>query len=169
MTRLRARQRGFTLLEVLLALAAGALLLSAVMPMLSMTVAAATSPAADEQAELERQASFAIERIGRAVRAKALAPGPAGSLAPAAQGAATTGTWLAPATFQLSGAAAPFTLVEKRDGDAVLHVLAESVDSVVFTALPGGDGRQLIQVDLVLKSANATASMRSIMRMGWLQ
>ena len=157
------RQRGFTLLEVLLALAAGALLLSSVMPMLTMTVAAATNPATSEQADLERQAAFAIDRMARVVRAKTPAV-----LAPAPD-PASTGTWLAPATFQLSGAKAPFTLVEKRDGDNVLHVLAESVDSVRFTALPVIDGRQLIQVDLVLKTANAATSVTSTMRMGWLQ
>lgn len=157
------RQRGFTLLEVLLALAAGALLLSSVLPMLTTTVAAATNPATSEQADLERQAAFAIDRMARVVRAKAPAV-----LSPA-QDPATTGPWLAPATFQLSGVKAPFTLVEKRAGDNVLHVLAESVDSVRFSALPVTDGRQLIQVELVLKSANAATSVTSVMRMGWLQ
>jgi len=171
------RARGFTLLEMLLALATGALLLSAVMPMLTMTAAAATSPATDEQADLDRQASFAMERIARVVRAKAPAvlappPGATGLMAlfnAAPQDPATTGAWLAPATFQRVGAKAPYTLVEKRDGDNVLHVLADSVDSVQFTALPLSEGRQLIQVDLVLKTANATSSASSIMRMGWLQ
>jgi prepilin-type N-terminal cleavage/methylation domain-containing protein len=162
MTRSTPRQSGFTLLEVMLALAAGALLLSAVLPMLTLSVAAATNPATTEQADLDRQAAFAMERIARAVRARAPA-------ALSAQSPATTGTWLAPATFQLSGSQAPYTLVEKRDGDAVLHVLAESVQSVTFTALPLSDGRQLIQVDLALQSANASTSLSSVMRMGWLQ
>lgn len=171
------RARGFTLLEMLLALATGALLLSAVMPMLTMTVAAATDPAKDEQADLDRQAAFAMERIARAVRAKAPAvlappPGATGLLAlfnVTPQDPATTGAWLKPATFQRAGARAPYTLVEQRDGDKDLHVLADSVDSVQFTALPLSEGRQLIQVDLVLKTANATSSASSIMRMGWLQ
>jgi prepilin-type N-terminal cleavage/methylation domain-containing protein len=171
------KQRGFTLLEVLLALATGALLLSAVMPMLTLSVAAATNPVLSEQAELDRQAAFAMERIAGVIRAKApvilaVPPGATGLLAllnPAPQKADTTGTWLAPSTFQLAGAKTPFTLVEKRDGDAVLHVLAESVDSVQFTALTVGDGRQLIRVDLVLKSGKAATSISSVMRMGWLQ
>lgn len=173
----RAGRCGFTLLEMLLALATGALLLSAVMPMLTATVAAASSPATAEQAELDRQAAFAIERIARAVRAKApvvLAqpPGATGLLAllnPAPPDPFTTGTWLKPATFLRTGAKAPYTLVEKRDGDSVLHVLADSVDSVQFTALPLSEGGQMIQVDLVLKTANATTSVSSAMRMGWLQ
>jgi prepilin-type N-terminal cleavage/methylation domain-containing protein len=177
MIRNDTAQGGFTLFEVLLALAASALLLSAVMPMLSMSVAAATSPATNEQAELERQAAFVIERIARAVRAKAPAvlaapPGATGFMAifnPVAQDPGTSGTWLAPATFQLAGAKAPFTLVEKRDGDAVTHVLADSVTSIQFTALPVSDGRQLIRVDLVLQTANAAATVSSVMRMGWLQ
>jgi prepilin-type N-terminal cleavage/methylation domain-containing protein len=169
MIRNDTAQGGFTLFEVLLALAASALLLSAVMPMLSMSVAAATSPATNEQAELERQAAFVIERIARAVRAKAPAvlaapPGATGFMAifnPVAQDPGTSGTWLAPATFQLAG--------EKRDGDAVTHVLADSVTSIQFTALPVSDGRQLIRVDLVLQTANAATTVSSVMRMGWLQ
>lgn len=177
MTRIVRKNGGFTLLEVLLALSAGALLLSAVMPMLSMSVAAATDPVKAEQAELDRQAAFAMERIARAVRSKAPAvlaapPGATGLLAifnPAPQDPGTSGAWLAPATFQLSGTKIPFTLVEKRDRDPVLHVLADSVQSVQFTALPVNDGRQLIQVDLVLQSANAATRVSSVMRMGWLQ
>jgi prepilin-type N-terminal cleavage/methylation domain-containing protein len=171
------KQRGFTLLEVLLALAASALLLSAVMPMLSMSVAAATNPAISEQAELDRQAAFAMERIAGVIRAKApailaVAPGATGLMAlfnPAPQKADTTGTWLAPSTFQLVGATAPFALVEQRDGDAVQHVLADSVTWVQFTALAVGDGRQLIRVDLVLNSGKAATRVSSVMRMGWLQ
>lgn len=173
----RARQRGLTLLELVLALAAGALLLSALMPMLNQTVAAATNPATTEQAELDRQAAFALERIARVVRAKApavlaLTPGATGLLAlfnlPQPD-PLTTGTWLTPATFQRAGTGAPYTLVEKRDGDTVTHVLAESVSSLAFTALPVSDGRQLIQIDLVLKTANATSSVTGVTRMGWLQ
>jgi hypothetical protein len=67
------------------------------------------------------------------------------------------------------GATAPFTLVEQRDGDAVQHVLADSVTSVQFTALVVGDGRQLIRVDLVLNSGKAATRVSSVMRMGWLQ
>lgn len=177
MNRRANRMRGLTLLEMLLALATGALLLSAMLPMLNMTVSAATNPATNDQADLDRQAAFAVERIARVVRAQAPAilappPGATGLMAlfnAAPQVPTTTGTWLAPATFQLSGTKSPYTLVEKRDGDNTLHVLADSVDSVQFTALPLSEGRQLIQVDLVLKTANATASVSSIMRMGWLQ
>jgi prepilin-type N-terminal cleavage/methylation domain-containing protein len=169
--------QGFTLFEVLLALAASALLLSAVMPMLSMSVAAATNPATSDQADLDRQAAFAVERIARAVRAKAPAvlaapPGATGLLAllnAAPQDPGTTGTWLAPATFTLTGSKAPYTLTEKRDGDAVLHIIADSVESLQFTALPVSDGRQLIRVDLTLRSANASSTVSSVMRMGWLQ
>lgn len=177
MMQVPERARGFTLLEMLLALAASALLLSAVMPMLAMSVAAATNPVTNDQAELDRQASFAMERIGRSVRAKApvilaAAPGATGLLAlfnPLPQSPGTSGTWLAPSTFQLSGTKAPYTLVEKRDGDNVLHVLSDSVESVQFTALTVGDGRQLIQVDLSLRTANAATSLSTVMRMGWLQ
>ncbi|MDQ2822883.1 MAG: prepilin-type N-terminal cleavage/methylation domain-containing protein [Pseudomonadota bacterium] len=171
------RQRGITLLELLLALSAGALLLSAVMPMLNVSISAAASAATTEQTDLERQAAFAIDRIGRALRAAAptvlaAPPGLTGLLAilnPATQDTTTSGTWFAPATFQLSGTAAPFTLVEKRDGDAVLHVLAVSVDSFSIVPLPVSDGRQLVKIDLVLKKNNLTTSASSVVRMGWLQ
>lgn len=177
MNRRANRMRGLTLLEMLLALATGALLLSAMLPMLNMTVSAATSPATNDQIDLDRQAAFAVERIARVVRAQAPAilappPGATGLMAlfnAAPQVPTTTGTWLAPATFQLSGTKAPYTLLEKRDGDNTLHVLADSVDSVQFTALPVSEGRQLIQVDLVLKIGNTTSTASSVMRMGWLQ
>lgn len=171
------RQRGVTLLELLLALSLGALLLSAVLPMLNLSISAASNPAAIAQADLERQAAFAINRINMVVRAKAPATlatvagitGPLASLNPVAQDPATSGTWFAPSTFLLSGTAAPYTLVEQRTGDSVLHVLAESVNSFKITALPVTDGRQLVQVDLVLKTSNAMASVTSVMRMGWMQ
>lgn len=180
MNRRANRMRGLTLLEMLLALATGALLLSAMLPMLNMTVSAATNPATNDQADLDRQAAFAVERIARVVRAQAPAilappPGATGLMAlfnAAPQATTTTGTWLAPATFQLSGSKAPYTLVEKRDGDNTLHVLADSVDSVdsvQFTALPVSEGRQLIQVDLVLKTGKTISTASSVMRMGWLQ
>jgi len=158
-------QRGFTLLELLLALACGALLLSSVMPVLSMSVAAATSSATTDQTDLERQAAFAVDRIARVVRATA--PG-VPTLATAAD-PTTTGAWLAPSTFQLSGAAPPYSLVEIRSGDTVPHVLADSVTAVAFTELPLTDGRQLVQVDLTLDKGNASTTVRSVMRMGWLQ
>lgn len=171
------KQHGMTLLELLLALAAGALLLSAMMPLLNTTIAAATNPAVNDQADLERQATFATERIASLVRAKAPAiltsvPGLTGLLAILnypAQDPATSGTWFAPATFKLAGAASPFTLVEQRDGDATLHILADSVDAFSITALPVSDGRQLIKVDLTLKKNNAVAKASTVVRMGWLQ
>lgn len=177
MTRPSRHARGFTLLEVLLALASGALLLSAVMPMLSLSVAAATNPATSDQADLDRQAAYAIDRIARAVRARAptvlgVTPGLTGLLAPlnpAVQDASTSGTWFSPATFQLSGTAVPYTLVEKRDGDAVLHVLADSVAAFSIVPLPVADGRQLVQVDLTLKKNTAVSTASAVVRMGWLQ
>ena len=167
------KQAGFTLLELLLALATGALLLSAVMPMLNMSIATATSSATTDQADLERQAAFAIDRIARVVRAKAPAvlaapPGLTGLLAafnPAVQPVTTSGTWFSPATFQLSGA----TLVENRDGDSVPHVLADGVTSFSIVPLPVADGRQLVQVDLTLTNGNASTTVTSLVRMGWLQ
>lgn len=171
------RQRGVTLLELLLALSVGALLLSAVFPMLNLSISAASNPATLLQADLDRQAAFAINRINMVVRATApadlaAAPGQTGLLAllnPVPQDPTTTGAWFAPSTFLLSGTAAPYTLVEQRTGDTVLHVLADSVNSVKFTALPVIDGRQLLQVDLVLKKNAATTSVTSVMRMGWMQ
>lgn len=167
------RQRGITLLELLLALAAGALLLSAMLPLLNTTMAAATTAATSDQADLDRQAAFATERIARVVRTKAPAiltsvPGLTGLLAVLnypAQDPATSGTWFAPATFKLTGT----TLVEQRDGDATPHVLADSVSTFSITALPISDGRQLIKVDLTLKKNNVIATASTVMRMGWLQ
>lgn len=170
--------RGFTLLEMLLALASGALLLSSVLPMLNMTIASAASSATSDQADLERQAAFAVDRIARVVRATPppvpvpLPPPPlipAGTPPPVPPTATTTGTWLAPSTFQRSGTKAPYTLVETIQGDPSPHVLADSVTEVAFTQLPLTDGRQLVQVDLTLTNGNASTTVSSVMRMGWLQ
>lgn len=177
MMRSNLHQHGVTLLELLLALATGALLMTAVLPLLTTTLAAANSPAVSDQADLERQATFATERIARIVRAKAPAiltsvPGLTGMLAIMnypTQDPATSGTWFSPATFKLTGTAAPFTLVEQRDGDATLHVLADSVDAFSIVALPVSDGRQLIKVDLTLKKNDVVATASTVVRMGWLQ
>lgn len=155
-----ARERGVTLLELLLALALGALLLTAGLPLLNSVVSAAAMPATTDQPDLDRQAEFAMGRIAMAVRATA----PAALDAPAGA-PLTSGRWFAPATFQLSGT----TLVELRDGDSVPHVLADSVAAFSIVALPLADGRQLVQVDLKLVKGDATRTARNVVRMGWLQ
>ena len=166
----RARQRGLTLLELLLALALGALLMTAVLPLLNGAMAAATAPSATDQPDLDRQAAFALGRIAQAVRATA----PTTLATPTtlldlllstAPDTTTSGKWFAPSTFQLSGT----TLVEKRDGDSVLHVLADSVTSFRIVALPVTDGRQLVQVDLTLARGDTSSTASSVVRMGWLQ
>lgn len=154
------RQHGLTLLEVLLALATGALLLSAALPMLSMTMSASATAAISDQGDVERQAAFAIDRIARVVRATAPA-------ILAAQDSSNSGAWFKPSTFQLSGT----QLVEKRDADPTLHVLADAVTAFSITNLPVSDGRQLVQVSLTLQPAKSTAAttVTSIVRMGWMQ
>ena len=156
-----ARQRGLTLLELLLALAMGALLMTAVMPMLNGAMAAATDPSTTDQPDLDRQAEFALGRIALAVRATV----PTTLVTPTAPDTTTSGRWFAPSTFQLSGT----TLVEKRDGDSVAHVLADSVSSFSIVPLPVTDGRQLVQIDLTLARGETKTSVTSVVRMGWLQ
>jgi prepilin-type N-terminal cleavage/methylation domain-containing protein len=167
----RARQRGLTLLELLLALALGALLMTAVMPMLNGAMAAATDSSTTDQPDLDRQAAFALDRIALAVRATAPTTlvTPIGLidifLPPTAPDTTTSGRWFAPSTFQLYGT----TLVEKRDGDSVLHVLADSVSSFSIVPLPVTDGRQLVQVDLTLARGKTSTTVTGVVRMGWLQ
>jgi prepilin-type N-terminal cleavage/methylation domain-containing protein len=155
------RQRGLTLLELLLALAMGALLMTAVMPMLNGAMAAAADPSTTDQPDLDRQAAFALDRIALAVRATAPTP----LVTPTAPDRTTSGRWFSPSTFQLSGT----TLVEKRDGDSVAHVLADSVSSFSIVPLPVTDGRQLVQVDLTLARGETKTTVTSVVRMGWLQ
>jgi prepilin-type N-terminal cleavage/methylation domain-containing protein len=159
-TSFASRQRGLTLLEMLLALAAGALLLSAALPMLNLTMSAATTAATTDQMDVDRQAAFAIERISAIVRATP-------PVILAAQDSSTSGAWFKPSTFQLSGT----QLVEQRDPDPAPHVLADSVTAFSITNLPVSDGRQLVQVSLTLEPSNSTASttVTSVMRMGWTQ
>ena len=167
----RARQRGLTLLELLLALALGALLMTAVLPLLNGAMAAATAPSTTDQPDLDRQAAFALGRIAQAVRATAPTTLTTPTTLPdtlpptATPDTTTSGKWFAPSTFQLSGT----TLVEKRDGDTVLHVLADSVASFSIVALPVTDGRQLVQVDLTLARGDTSTTVSSVVRMGWLQ
>ena len=160
MRQLASRQRGLTLLEMLLALAAGALLLSAALPMLNLTVSAATTAATTDQMDVDRQAAFAIERIATVVRATP-------PVILAAQDNSSSGAWFKPSTFRVSGT----QLVEQRDPDSTLHVLADSVTGFSITNLPVSDGRQLVQVSLTLEPSNSTASttVTSVMRMGWTQ
>jgi prepilin-type N-terminal cleavage/methylation domain-containing protein len=167
---LRTHQRGLTLLELLLALALGALLMTAVMPMLNGAMAAATDPSTTDQPELDRQAAFALDRIAMAVRATApttlVTPiGLIDILLTTSPDTTTSGRWFAPSTFQLYGT----TLVEKRDGDSVLHVLADSVSSFSIVPLPVTDGRQLVQVDLTLARGKTSTTVTGVVRMGWLQ
>lgn len=167
---LPARQRGLTLLELLLALALGALLMTAAMPMLNSAMAAAADPSTTDQPDLDRQAAFALDRIALAVRATApttlVTPiGLIDILLPTAPDTTTSNRWFAPSTFQLSGT----TLVEKRDGDSVAHVLADSVTSFRIVPLPVTDGRQLVQVDLTLARGATRTTVTSVVRMGWLQ
>jgi prepilin-type N-terminal cleavage/methylation domain-containing protein len=166
----RARQRGLTLLELLLALALGALLMTAVLPLLNGAMAAATDPSTTDQPDLDRQAAFALDRIALAVRATAPTTlttpiGLIDILLPTAPDTTTSGRWFAPSTFQLYGT----TLMEKRDGDSVLHVLADSVSSFSIVPLPVTDGRQLVQVDLTLARGETRTTVTGVVRMGWLQ
>lgn len=160
MREFASRQRGLTLLEMLLALAAGALLLSAALPLLNLTMSAATTAATTDQMDVDRQAAFAIERIAKVVRATP-------PVILAAQDGSTSGAWFKPSTFRVSGT----QLVEQRDPDPALHVLADSVTGFSITNLPVSDGRQLVQVSLTLEPSNSTASttVTSVMRMGWTQ
>lgn len=150
--RLRRPEQGISLVEVLLGLATGAMVLLPLVSMLQTSVAAACITGT--RSGLEREAAFALNRM--AARIRATAPAQLGTQANTSSSAG----WFAPVTFSRKGD----TLVETQDG--IDYTLAESVAGFSITAPPPEAGGQLIQVNLALRRADATASASATVRMG---
>jgi type II secretory pathway pseudopilin PulG len=136
--QLRLRQHGLSLVELLLGLAITALIMAPLVPMVQTASAAAR--ATGDQAALERDADFALERIARAVR--------------------TTDPAFDPAVYAVSNG----TLVEQRNGTT--YVLAESVTGFSVDTPIAAAGQSVVVVTLNLARGNATTAATATVRVG---
>lgn len=144
-------QDGIGLVELLLGLAITALIMGALVPMLQSASAAAR--VSGDQATLEREAGFALDRI--AARIRVTAPSQALLDKPSDE-------WLLPAVYSVSNG----VLVE-RQGTAT-HILAESVTAFSLTVSAAASPQPLITVSLGLGLPNggASTSASATVRMG---
>lgn len=150
--RLPARAQGLSLVELLIGLAITALVLAPLAPMLQTASAAAN--VAQEQASLQRDADFALERIATRIRATPPSITLAGK---------PSSEWLKPAVYVLNNG----TLIEQQGKDS--YVLAESVTAFELSA-PVNDGPQpLIKVSLSLARGGGGTSATALVRMGTAQ
>ena len=148
----RLRQSGLTLVELLLGLAITAIVMAPLVPMLQTAAAAAS--ATGNQAALEQEANFALERI--AARIRATAPTAAVKDKPYAE-------WLKPAVYTWNGS----TLTEKFDTKT--SILAESVTGFEMTVAGAERDEPLVTVSLSLANDTASTSATAVVRMGTAQ
>lgn len=148
-TCLAVRQSGISLVELLLGLAITALVMAPLVPMLQTASAAAS--VTGNQAALEQEANFALERI--AARIRVTVPTTALKDKPSAE-------WLKPAVYSLSGS----TLVETLDKKT--SVLAESVKAFEMTVAGADSAQPLLTVSLSLANGAASTSATAAVRMG---
>ena len=149
------RQSGLTLVELLLGLAITALVMAPLVPMLQTAAAAAS--ATGNQAALEQEASFALERI--AARIRTTKPTAALKDKPNTE-------WLKPAAvYSLSGR----TLIETLDKKD--YIVAESITAFDMTVDGAESAQPLITVSLSLANDDDSArtSATAVVRMGSAQ
>jgi prepilin-type N-terminal cleavage/methylation domain-containing protein len=162
-----ARQRGVTLIELLIGLVIGAIVLGAINGLAKLGADAQTSGRALN--ELTYQGRFALERISD--RARQVAPKPLS--APAAN---TTGDWFAPTgctaaacvMYCLNGSG---LLIETTTADTTCTgttVIAGNV-SAFSAAVPAGAGavdRPIAVISLTLASGAAAVGLSASIRLG---
>jgi Tfp pilus assembly protein PilW len=137
----RLRERGLSLVELLLGLAITALIMAPLVPMVQTASAAAR--ATGDQAALERDADFALERIARAIRTSD------------------------PAFDSTNYSVSNGTLLEKQNG--IAYVLAESVTGFSLDSRTVEAGQTVVAVNLSLARGNASTTATATVRMGSLQ
>jgi Tfp pilus assembly protein PilW len=145
-----ARQRGLSLVELLLGLALTALVLAPLVPMLQ--TASATTRAGGDRVTIEREASFALDRIAARIRATAVPDKISG----------TPVDWLQPTVYVVSNG----TLIEQQG--KVSYVLAESVTDFSLAAPPMTGSQPLVQITMTLARNGATTTASTIVRLGSL-
>jgi hypothetical protein len=142
------RQQGLSLVELLLGLAITALIMLPLLPMLQ--TASAADSAVTDQAVLERDADFALNRIAARIRVtdpKELVAGKPST------------EWLKPAVYSLSNG----SLIEQVGG--VNYVLADSVKDFSLDAPVITSNEPLVIVTLALARGNASTSASIAVRM----
>lgn len=149
------RQRGLTLVELLLALAIGAVLMVPLAAMLQRASGSAVT--AQAGLDLNADAQLVLDRIARRVAA----------LGPVSSGATVTDTspWLAPLGYKVVGS----DLVETDatpPGAARTRIVASNVGSFQLSAPEVGDGQVLLKIDLTLRAEGNVVSASRIVRVG---
>ena len=150
--RALARERGLSLVELLLGLAITALVMAPLVPMLQ--TANATASVAGDQIALQREADFALERI--AARIRASAPSAKTIDKPSSE-------WLKPAEYVFSNGA----LLEQQGKES--YVLAESVTAFTLSGAMTDSAQPLIKVSLSLARGASSTTVAATVRMGTAQ
>jgi Tfp pilus assembly protein PilW len=149
-TCIPVRPAGVSLVELLLGLAITALVMVPLVPMLQTATAAAS--VTGDQAALEQETSFALERIAARIRATA----PTSALADK-----PNTEWLKPAAvYSLSNG----TLIEQQGKES--YVVAESVTAFDMTVAAAESNQPLLTVSLSLAKGSASTSATAVVRMG---
>lgn len=152
--RLRRRQGGVTLVELLMALAIAALVLAPLAAMLNSSVLAGTGNA--DRAALEQDLNFALERVAAAARAT-----PRKVLNPQDTMVADSGGWLDGSRFRVNGSG---QFIEVRDG--VDSVLAGPGVTFGIKARPVGDDATIVEATLRLERGAEVVQGSVAVRMG---
>lgn len=150
--RVAMREDGLSLIELLLGLAITALVMAPLVPMLATASSAARI--ADEQAALEREADFALERIAARVRATT----PATDLRdkPVAD-------WLTPAAYSVSATGA---LVEQQGKETYALTEPDSVVDFTLGAPVTEASQPAVRISLTMKRGAASTTAVATIRMG---
>ncbi|MDO8208473.1 MAG: prepilin-type N-terminal cleavage/methylation domain-containing protein [Gallionella sp.] len=154
--RARSTQCGVTLIELVLAIAIGAILLSGISNLLKIGLDAGAS--VRNSNELAYQGSFALARITD----KARVTTPKILTTPAAN---TSGDWFAPVMYCLN---AGNQLIETTTADTACTgtlVIAGNVSAFSAT-LPAVIGRPVAQFSLTMSNAGSTQALSSGIRLG---
>jgi prepilin-type N-terminal cleavage/methylation domain-containing protein len=152
--RLPAAQQGWTLVELLVALAITAALMA---PLASMFRNAADSGAtARAGLDMNSDARFAVDRIAQRVAA----------LAPVAVDVALddANALLAPLSYALAGA--DLVETDTSANPARSSVIATNVTAYRLSAPATGDGRPVVKIELTLAAAGGTVSAARTVRVG---
>lgn len=149
---LPARERGLSLVELLIGLAITALVMAPLVPMLQTASAAAS--VGQEQIALQRDADFALERIAARIRATP----PSATLT-----GKPTSEWLKPAVYVLNNG----VLVEQQGKES--YVLAESVTAFELGTPINDSAQPLIKVSLSMARGGNSTSAVATVRMGTAQ
>jgi Tfp pilus assembly protein FimT len=144
------RQRGLSLVELLIGLALTALVLMVLPPMLQ--TASATSRAGGDRVAIEREANFAIDRVAARIRATAVPDKISG----------TPADWLQPTVYVLNNG-----VLSEQQGK-LSYVVAESVTDFSLAAPSTTGSQPLVKVSITLARGDATTTASTTVRLGGL-